>query len=499
MNRFFFIFLLIVVTLQSSISQTYEDVLRYNSYFYDGSSRFNSMGGAFGALGGDLSSININPAGSSVFINSEMGFTLGHRDQEIKNDFQNSSSISKNDNFTFNQLGVVLVYENQNSKFSLAYNMNKLNDFNDSFSFSGQNTKGLDNYFLYYANGIPSSDLIVYEGESIQSVYKLLGDKYGFGDQQAFLGYQSYMINPKDTELNSYISNAIYNSLSQSLFIERGGNHYKHSLNISSSFSSNLSLGANINFHSLDFQEEKFFNESNYSFDSFVQKIEFKEKLNVLGEGISFQLGALMKINNFRLGLSYTSPTLLEILEENSQFVESEIFEEDLIKTYKIDPNTINFYDEYELILPSKSLISFAYIFGSKGLVSVDYEFTKFNNSKFNDNNGDDIYLSSLNDLINNNLNGNSQSIRIGGEYRFKNFNLRSGYFYYKGPDSNIDNLIRGFSLGIGIDYGFFNIDLGVTKSNDYYNNRLYSKGLTSNYSIDKDIINLSSTITIKL
>ena len=76
------------------------------------------MGGAFGALGGDLSSININPAGSSVFINSEMGFTLGYRDQEIKNDFQNSSSISKNDNFTFNQLGVVLVYENQNSKFS---------------------------------------------------------------------------------------------------------------------------------------------------------------------------------------------------------------------------------------------------------------------------------------------------------------------------------------------------------------------------------------------
>ena len=283
MNRFFFIFLIIVVTLQSSISQTYEDVLRYNSYFYDGSSRFNSMGGAFGALGGDLSSININPAGSSVFINSEMGFTLGYRDQEIKNDFQNSSSISKNDNFTFNQLGVVLVYENQNSKFSLAYNMNKLNDFNDSFAFSGQNSKGLDNYFLYYANGIPSSDLIVYEGESIQSVYKLLGDKYGFGDQQAFLGYQSYMINPKDTELNSYISNAIYNSLNQSLFIERGGNHYKHSLNISSSFSSNLSLGVNINFHSLDFQEEKFFNESNYSFDSFVQEIEFKEKLNVLG------------------------------------------------------------------------------------------------------------------------------------------------------------------------------------------------------------------------
>ena len=52
-------------------SQTYEDVLRYNSYNYEGTSRFNSMGGAFGALGGDLSAISINPAGSSIFLESE--------------------------------------------------------------------------------------------------------------------------------------------------------------------------------------------------------------------------------------------------------------------------------------------------------------------------------------------------------------------------------------------------------------------------------------------
>ena len=42
------------------------------------------------------------------------------------------------------------------------------------------------------------------------------------------------------------------------------------------------------------------------------------------------------------------------------------------------------------------------------------------------------------------------------------------GYFYYKGPDLNNDNLISGFSLGLGMDYGYFNIDLSVTKSNDY-------------------------------
>ena len=42
------------------------------------------MGGAFGALGGDLSSISINPAGSSYFLNQNLGFTLNYKNQEIR-------------------------------------------------------------------------------------------------------------------------------------------------------------------------------------------------------------------------------------------------------------------------------------------------------------------------------------------------------------------------------------------------------------------------------
>jgi hypothetical protein len=36
------------------------------------------MSGAFGALGGDLSSLNVNPAGSAVFSNNQMGLTLSN-------------------------------------------------------------------------------------------------------------------------------------------------------------------------------------------------------------------------------------------------------------------------------------------------------------------------------------------------------------------------------------------------------------------------------------
>ena len=53
------------------------DALLLSGENSQGTARFESMGGAFGALGGDLSSININPAGSSVYNDNEYGITLG--------------------------------------------------------------------------------------------------------------------------------------------------------------------------------------------------------------------------------------------------------------------------------------------------------------------------------------------------------------------------------------------------------------------------------------
>jgi len=123
--------LYLILGISAIYSQTYEDALRYNQFYHEGSSRFNSMGGAFGALGGDLSSININPAGSSIFLKSELGFTLNFKNQEIKNDFNQFISNSKDNLYSYNHIGLVLVYDINKTKFSLGYNMNRLNDFNN--------------------------------------------------------------------------------------------------------------------------------------------------------------------------------------------------------------------------------------------------------------------------------------------------------------------------------------------------------------------------------
>ena len=57
MSKTKFLLYIFIITSTFSFSQSYEDVLRYNSFSQEGTSRFNAMGGAFGALGGDVSGL----------------------------------------------------------------------------------------------------------------------------------------------------------------------------------------------------------------------------------------------------------------------------------------------------------------------------------------------------------------------------------------------------------------------------------------------------------
>ena len=86
----FKIYLIFGITF--SYSQTYQDVLRYNSYNHEGTSRFNSMGGAFGALGGDLSSISIIE--ESKFLNL-FGYISGIMPSMIKINAKTVATVSK--------------------------------------------------------------------------------------------------------------------------------------------------------------------------------------------------------------------------------------------------------------------------------------------------------------------------------------------------------------------------------------------------------------------
>ena len=478
--------LLLFLIFSLSYTQTVDDIIRVSSYYNDGTARFNAMGGAFSSLGGDLSAISINPASSSIFTYNEFGLTIGLDDNNIENNLNGYLSKTKSSAETLNQLGAVWVFTNGKAKFSFAYNLQNVYSYNDDFSFSGNNSSSIDKYFLYYADGVPSDDLLIYSDETTQSVYRYLGENYGFGDQQAFLGYQGYVINSLDSSNNTYESNAIYNQVIQDIAIERIGNHYKHSVNIGGSYNNHVFFGANLNIHSLEFQERKIFNESGYSNNSKLQNVNFNEYYNSIGTGFSVQLGSIIKVRNIRIGISYQTPTWIDFEEENEQILETRVVNDSQIKTYSIDPTTVNIYDRYRFRIPSRSTFGFSHIFSQRGLISLDYEITKYNNAMFTDN--DDNYLNELNYIIDNELYATAQSIRLGGEYRIKNNSLRAGIFHYKGPQNLNGNKINGFSLGYGVNFGGQKFDISYVSQSSYFTNSLYSKGLTTPYSTDKTV-----------
>ena len=74
-HRLFFLFVAFI-SISNLKAQSIADAIRYSSESLNGTARFNALSGAFGALGADVSSIIINPAGSAIFVKSAGSATI---------------------------------------------------------------------------------------------------------------------------------------------------------------------------------------------------------------------------------------------------------------------------------------------------------------------------------------------------------------------------------------------------------------------------------------
>ena len=110
-----YIFLLALgFTATIAQSQEVSDALLYSQENLNGTARFRAMSGAFGALGGDLSSINVNPAGSAIFSNNQMGLTLSSFNIKNNSNYFGSKTTDKENAIDLNQAGTVFVFNNRN-------------------------------------------------------------------------------------------------------------------------------------------------------------------------------------------------------------------------------------------------------------------------------------------------------------------------------------------------------------------------------------------------
>ncbi|WP_424495051.1 OmpP1/FadL family transporter [Salinimicrobium sp. GXAS 041] len=496
------IFAFIAMTSMVVEAQNITDAVRYSRSDLNGTARYRAMSGAFGALGGDLSSLNVNPAGSAVFLNSFAGFSLGVNNLENDTQYFNGSSSSSNSNIDLGQAGGVFVFNSYNEendwrKFTVGFNYTKSSDYEDQFLAAGTNQRrSIDSYYLGYANGVPLDLLIPVEGETVAELYSWLGENRGFGAQQALLGYQAYLINandPENFENTLYSSNIAPGNFEQEYAYATTGLNGKFSFNFATQYKDDWYLGLNLNTHFINYDRITTLFETNNNPGSGINEVYLEDRLSTLGSGFSFQLGAIGKIGkNLRIGGSYESPTWYSISEETTQYLEtySEAEGEAIV-----DPQILNIYPEYTLQTPSKYTGSVALLLGGRGLVSFDYSYKDYSSTKFKP--AGDPEFTFQNDLMAQELKAAS-SYRIGGEYRLMAWSLRGGYRLEESPYHNESTIgdLHGYSFGLGYNFGNARLDLAYDAFEQENNPQLFQVGLTDTAQINRNNSNYTLTLS---
>ncbi|WP_179315617.1 OmpP1/FadL family transporter [Winogradskyella undariae] len=489
------------------IAQDITDAVRYSMDEIQGTARFRAMGGAFGALGGDMSSVNINPASSAIFNNSHASVSLGLFNTKQDIGYFDGSNSSSNSNVDLNQLGATFIFKNTNpnsgwKKFSLSFAYDRSADFENDWVASGTNSnQTIGDYFLNNAQGLRLDEISAFPGETYSQAYSEIGSVYGQRNQQAFLAYEGYIIDPIDEtdENTSYASNISGGDYNQRYAYASRGYNGKLAFNVATSYNDKIYLGLNLNSHFINYDRTTFLNESNSNSGSLIRNVNFENNLSTTGSGFSFQLGGIAKITKeLRVGLSYNSPTWYRISDETSQYLATTRSEGGSDINQVVNPNVINIYEEYKLQTPSKITGSLAYVFGKTGLLSFDYSLKDYSNAKFKPTS--DAVFSSINNTINNTLD-TAASYRLGGEYRYKQVSFRGGYRIEESPykDDGFYGDLKGYSLGLGYNFGNLNLDFAFSQSKRDYNYQFYSIGLTDAAQIESKYSDFILTLGFRL
>lgn len=504
---------LILITVFIGIigyGQNLYDAYQFSTSELKGTARYTAMAGAFGALGGDISALKDNPAGSSIFLNNYLSGTLDVEFYKNNVGVNNYYDTSREEDLDISQIGAVFVFNNYNSeatinKFALGLTYDKQKSLDDYYNWQGITDNSIANFFVEQANGVPLDLLVPVGNESIYDLYEFLGEANFSGEnftnnqaQTAYLGYETFLINSTDASDFSnteYVSNVEGNSFNQEYDYLATGFNGKVSGNASLAINNKLHLGLNLNGHIINYEKNTIFYE-NAPASSNINESYYENNVLTLGGGFSFDLGAIYKVSEIvRLGASYHSPEWYTIHDETTQYIDTYGEETGSVA---FDPRVVNVYPEYNYKTPSRLNGSLALVFGKSGIISFEYSYKDYSQIEYD---SDSNYnFNPLNNAIHTTFTSSS-TYKIGGEYRLKAWRFRGGYRLVETPykNENIMGNLKGYSAGLGYSFGNINLGLSYYYSEQDTQQQFYQTSFNSPASIERKLSNIAATFSINL
>lgn len=440
----------------SSFGQNELDALRFSFTENSGSARNMGLGGAFGALGGDLTTLSTNPAGLGVFRGTEFSFTPSIYTAKTTSEHYGKKAEDIKYNFNLGHIGFAAAYDVKGSNpdipgwryVNFGFGVNRIANFHGRTLIEGENWESslLTDYVWHAQNKTPENFNPFYEA----------------------LAWETYLIDPSDTVITGeYVSVIPAGSgVRQTHSVTTTGGINEMVISLAGNYDDKFFIGGSIGFPFLNYDMQSTYREVDIDSIPDFQSFSLSDNVSTSGTGVNFKLGMIYRpIEYVRIGAAVHTPTFYSLKESYSRTMNS-YFDNGV--NHKASTPDGRF--DYELTTPMRLIGSLAFVIGQYGLISADYEFVDYTENRLRSSS---YQFFDENEAIQRNFRAQN-NLRVGGELRLNPISIRAGYAMFGSPyKSGVNDAERtALSFGVGLrDKNYF-FDVAYVYSmydEDYY------------------------------
>lgn len=496
-------------------AQTVYDATNIAQKDLNGTARFVGMGGAMGALGGDISTIGTNPAGIGIYRSNDAMLTFGYSATGTESNYMGNKFEMNKNRWSFDNAGFVIASKIGNQTalryVNFGFNYHKSKSFYKNMTMQGllgfadMNANGKfdegDEYISQVRSMARQADNVSYEmynGYNREKVDYYRNDIFNNNmvGWLGIMGVQGKLVNQEvyENDYDGYLPVVPAEADGYFLSRERGGidqYDFNVAFNVNDRFYFGVTLGAyDVDYNKYSLYDEDYGNGEWYGLESFNR---------ISGSGFDVKFGTIIRpfeTSPLRIGLSVHTPIFYKLTYTTGSLLNSEVF---LDGSDKLTSVVVDSYEglngrdmdrDFKLQTPWVFNASLGYTVGNYLALGAEYEYEDYTSMKFKSPEGYEEDMGFENNQVGLNMKGVS-TFRLGAEYKpISAFSLRAGYNFttaaYKNdalkelPSNSLNTdtdfanskSMNTFTLGIGYRGSMFYADLAykydVYKS-DFY------------------------------
>lgn len=425
-----------------------------------GTARYMSMGGAFGALGGDLTTLSMNPAGIGVYRNHEVGVTVSLDAISTSSESGAGKFSSDKTPFLLDNIGGVLTLRLNSEtcpNLNFGFTYNRTASFHNRY---GGSLGNLNTSMTNWMAGVANGEEVTVNDVSYSGTFNPYNPNDGgyAAPWMTILGYQSYLINPTGNPdaptWEGQFGSDTYGTANYS--VEETGGIDSFNIAFGGNFGNLLYWGMDFDISNLNYTRNTFYGEnmqgayveSNQGIEQTTSNWNLQNWYNVSGTGFTYKLGLILRpIQELRIGVAFHTPTYYSLTQQFSGKVNATYDGQASYTNYTNADSRGNWepgYSDFRFVSPWKVMVSAAGVIGGKFIISADYQWDLASKMHFKDPsyyyydygydygiNNDPLAQNSyyLTNQDISNYYSDIHTLRVGAEYRVtKNFSIRAGY-----------------------------------------------------------------------